>query len=299
MKKVYCILNGEGFVESETDDTIKVVFLKGTDEEFSKYYTKDGYLKLANGEKSAKRMLFEKEPKIIVDNAFMDNSGKIIEDKDFIVYGKTDDFRFNAGFFDAKNMSVFTKSGFRDSTGIFKQINPELFIYKIENEFISKVADKLKEEIIEEPKQEPQNKAELNIPEQKEYIEKEATKEEENEEFRELVVRDGRVLKVKGQGIKQEDDKALIFNNYDKKVSVEIEKNVGFGSVAFAVLSFIPSKVYQIIKVGSNNNIKDYINIFDAYLIVSKSGKEKEQKNLSSSNVVFEIKDGILLADFK
>ena len=310
MKQVFCILNGNGEVVEEHGSEITVKFSNKS--ELVKY-TKDGYLKFPDGSLSAKRVLFEIEPKIVVDNIIIDDAGKTIEDKDLIIFGKKGSFVFQAGFFDAKNNSLFTKDGFRDANALFKTINPDVFIYKVECVSLESLKEKLQDK--ESPKANKEHtitplekfdeitkiaqtdennisKVQENI---KETTEKKEMKTEDN--YITLKVEGGKVLKYKGEGVQIKEGFALISEKIEKKATIEIEKKIEIGTNGFAVLSFIPSQIYKIVKNNSVNDVKNYVNVFDAFLTIKKGAKET-QKNLTSSNISFDIQNNTLIIDF-
>jgi len=311
MRNVFCILNGTGVVTEEEDGKIIVEF-NNNGEKIIVEYTKEGYMILDNGNLSKKRMLFEQEPKIVTDNSLLDDTGKVIEDKDFIIMGRKGEFEFVGGFFDSKHLSMFTKEGYRNENSIFKQIDPSLKVFKIKNDAIDEIKSLLKEDTkkttafikrdelslitkdIEEQEKEQLAVVENN---DKDGIEKIASKTESSIEFS-VLVDGGNIIKVRGIGIKKEGNKALVNVNREKNVTVEVEKQIGIDGTASAVLSFIPSAISNIIKTGKENELRRSIKVFDACILM-KSEKEQVQKNLSSSNLNYYIKDNSLVINFQ
>ena len=285
MHKVFCLINGEGEIIKKTKDSVTVKFENGTESKAN--YTADGHLILLNGKKSPTKVLFEAKPKIVTDKALIDDLGNIIEDKDFVVYGSRESSSWKAGFFDAKNLSIFTTKGYRNPKAIFKQIDASMVLLKIDNEGAKEYKNNLKEEIAEFKTEEIQEIVEI------ENSQNEKTPEQEPSEqkgFLEVSIIGGEIS-CNYSGSQSVGDTVMI-PIVDKKVKVDMVKNLGIE--ANAAITFNVDKIAKIINNKDERALKDYINLFDA-CVVSKKG----QKNLNSSDVLYYIQNGKLMVDFK
>ena len=283
MSKVYCLINGEGEIVKKTKNSIVVKFKNGLDSE--SIYSLDGHLIMPNGKKSPTKVLFDTKPKIVTDKALIDDLGNVIEDKDFIVYGKKDSKHWEAGFFDAENLSLFTSEGYRNPQSLFKQIDADMVLFKINNEGIESYKDNLKDESLKTIQKE------VSINNQEPQIEKTAVKKE-NEQNELLVVSiTGGTVNCNYPGSISTGDTVSI-PVVDKKVKVDMIKNIG--AEANATITFNASKLFNVISNNDERALRDYIDLFDACVITNKG-----QKNLNSSDVLYYIQDGKLMVDFK
>lgn len=313
MRNVYCLVNGMGKVTEENDNSIVVEFNSVDNIPYTVTYDKEGHLIFESGVKSVQRTLFDEKPKIVIDDAILDDNGKVIQDKDLIMYGEKGQFSWQIGYFDAKNLSVFTKDGYRNPNRIFKIINKNTVFYKInELDFTKQLKEELiddvdntkeykndapefilNESVIEAPKDIID---EEDTPIVDNYIEKEAEKieEAESEKLDELVlsIDKGMVNSDYYKAIKINESKIKI-PAIEKKVTATFEQSLN-GAYAYATISFIPEKVYKIVKNDNEHLLKDYINLFDAYIMVKGN-----QKNLNNSNISYLIRNGELQIEFK
>ena len=324
MRKVFCLINGEGEIVQEDDNKIVVDF--GHDNMVS--YNKDGHLIYdeENGKVSFKRTLFDKEPKIVTDNAMLDDAGKVVEDMDVIIYGSKSKFVWRAGFYDAKNMSIFTTDGKRNKNSLFRNINSDEFILKIDS---TKEIDVLREhlnadeesESFEEPdtlteelidfgpvvQEEPMEDTDTSVVDDNTPVElnkeaevvEEPTKVKESAEAKEepveellMSIKDGSVYS-KFRQARTIENNLIALPAADKKVVVNFEKIVD-GAELYASISFFPEKVLNIVKNNNEKLLRDYVNLFDSFIKLNGT-----QKNLSSENVYYYIEDGKFFLEFK
>jgi len=304
MRNVYCIINGEGKIKEKNGNKIIVEF-NHNGKKIAAEYTIDGHLVLPDGSISKKKVLFEQEPKIVVDNSLIDDTGKVIEDKDFVVIAKKGEFVFEGGFFDAVNLSLFTKDGYRNKNPRFKKIDPNVRIFKLEHTVLKELKSELKEEDIKEHIQEyieivKEPQTEEKSVKQQEPIEKKAEQSTDTNQGRNkfiLEVDGGTVIKVKGRKATKSGNTAVLDSSVEKTVSIEIEKDMGDSSTASALITFVPYTIYNIIKANNERALKDHIQVADACLII-RAGKEAIQKNLSASNLTYSIEDKKLVVNF-
>ena len=321
MRKVFCLINGEGVVVEETADKIVVEFTNEKGLPFKSYYTKDGRLIFEDGIISKSRVLFDHKPYIVVDNAILDEGGKVIEDKDFIVFGKRGSFVFNAGFFDATNLSLFTKDGNRNpNKPLFKKLSPDIVIYKIENPQIEELKkeltdleEKTKTEIFEkdflefkedeifepevENEEQPLDEEPLLEVKEEEPIEKKAEENDVAEPFFSITIDNGEFLMPRFPWLQLLAPDLMQVKIVDKKVSVSFSKRID-GADASATISFKPEAVYKVMQRNKPEALKDVIEVFDVFVeVVDKNGK-KMQKNLDENALTFKLEDQILKVDF-
>lgn len=317
MKKVFCLINGEGKIVREDDNKIVVDFGQGN----TAAYNKDGHLIYdeKNNKVSFKRTLFDKEPKIVTDNAMLDDAGKVVEDLDVIIYGSKDNFVWRAGFYDSKNMSIFTTDGKRNKNSLFRNINSDEFILKIDS---TKEIDALREhlntneeaETFEEPntlvkeltdfgpvvQEEPTEDTDTSVTADNTPVElnKEAEDTKEPTEVKEPVegllisIKDGSI-NTKLKSVKVLAENLVSIPPIDKKVVVNFEKVMN-GAELYASISFFPDKVMNVVDNNDEHSLKDYINLFDSSINLNGT-----QKNLNSENVYYYIENKTLFLEFK
>lgn len=289
MREVFCLIYGEGELIEEKDGKKIVEFKKG-DKKYTMEYNLEGHL-INQGKVSPNKVLFDKEPKIVLDEALIDDTAKIIQDKDLIVFGNKENFIWEIGFYDAKNNSIFTKEGYRNPSPIFKKIDVNMNLYKIEHPVLEEKSNKLKDDINTEPVEEASTVGVQDTILSKEAnLENNEAKKAELNEFFTISIKEGEVESHSDEIIKLSSNEIKV-PAVENKIKIEVSKQKE-GAQLFATITFLADKLFKIIK--SKGNIRDYLNIIDSCIILKGI-----QKNLSSSNIIYWAEDNKLFIDFK
>ena len=302
---VFCVVNGEGEVIEVKGDVCKVKF-----ENNIYLYTLDGRM-ILQGYPSKMPTLYKQKPKIVTDSALIDDAGKIVSDKDLIVFGKKSDFLFKAGFYDAKNQSVFTKEGFRNPKAIFKSVTSDTFIYKVDvkkeifDDFLAKLHDETpqntqenKENDLEIEIIEPQspNFDEILVEDNPNEMEKTAQEEEkipkkDEKDYFFVELDGGEVTGTNQTGfVKLIDNQAIIQKNKGLKTRIDFKTIPQNNKEVFVSVSFVPKVIISMIESGTfmNAKLKDYVEIFDATVIDKSNPIEPQQVQLPLSFIDLE-----------
>ena len=307
--EVFCLINGKGKVIKKENGILIVEFEDEKGNTFTSRYTEDGKLIFENGATSHSRVLYEQKPYIVLENAILDESGKVIGDKDFIVFGEKGSLVFKAGFFDAKNLALFTKDGYRNPKNpIFKKLSPELVIYKLSSPEIDSLKELLKEEettkntepVEEIPEMIEESFLEFNQPVETENLVKEAKENKEEPKKTDnfvLSIEEGEFLPPRFSWLKAIAPDLMEVEVVDKKTSVSFFKEFD-GAIASATISFKPEIVAKLIKANNKAALRDAINVFDAFVEINEKGK-KVQKNLDELDILLDIKNGMLSLNFR
>jgi len=310
--KVFCIVNGEGEVVEVSGEVCKVQF----GDNFHLYML-DGRM-IVNGFPSKMPTLYKQKPKIVTDSALIDDAGRVVGDKDLIVFGKKGEFLFRAGFYDAKNQSIFTKDGFRNPKAIFKSVTSDTFIYKVElkkeifDEFLANLHDEMPKnnekteendleiEIIEPPSpnfdeilvEETPNEMEKTAQEEEKAPKKEEKipKKEEKDYF--FVELEGGEVTGTSQPsfVKLAESQAIIRKNKGLKTRIDFKLEKDTQKEIFVSVSFTPKVIISMIESGTfmEAKLKDYVEIFDALVVDKSNPIEPQQVQLPLSFIDLE-----------
>jgi len=320
---VHCLLNGKGKIKevSREEHIVVVEFNNNT----VCNYTDDGKM-IISGNPVANVSLFADEPYIVTNKALFDAERNIINDKDLVIVGKKNSFIFTAGFYDAKNNSLFTKNGERETNSIFNAISNDTFILKIDTESlkIEEIKDNLKETentgnytdktsvtIPEEysnliyddtsaipvvESSSPQNNETQNIENVEESNKKEIAKTaEENANYSvPLTFPGAKIIEIlPSNAIIQTNDDTCKIKDTHKHAKITFEKDIEYG--VKTVVS-IGGDADHIAKMSlTDTKPSDYIQVYDAFIIKPGiRGQEDEYLNVPFSDVRFTKKDDFI-----
>jgi len=286
---VNCLVMGEGVVEKIEDDFIVVDFKNNKAK-----YTKDGRF-IVNGT-PLNKTLFKSKVILVSGNLVFDINREPINDKDLVLISKNNEFVFEAKFYNSKHNCFYNKDGCIDKNDSLNNIssNNVMCIVKNVPDYILDLKNKLKEDVVDINIDKHNKEVEdVKVSDTGDYFnDNEIKKEAEESEYKlndkkeeystPIYLKGGEVHDVSDKSIVKITDDYVQFKNIEV-TGVATFKISNYNVDTFVSISGRGDSIYK--NSISKTNPKDYIRIFDSYIVMKNKNGETEYNDIPNENI--------------